>query len=167
MSSPGSRIQEVRGEESRASFAKKVKISPVTLERYEKDKYPIPEKFISFFAALFGLSVDWLLTGEGEKYVQNDKIIKQNEYMPLNDLDEVSSSEFLKEQVKMQREQIETLKQNAELAKMTADALRRENDTLREQNETLKRQAKILEDLLEAERRRTRKAAMNDISAAG
>lgn len=65
------------------------------------------------------------------------------------------------------REQIAVLKQNVELAKLAVDALRRENDTLREQNETLKKQVAILEEMLEAERRRAAKTDVNGMSAAG
>lgn len=169
MDSIGSRILLVRGNEPRESFSQKLKISPVTLARYEKNKYPIPEKFLKIFAAQLGISLEWLMTGNGEMYAQNDKkIFEQNEHIQTEP-DETASLlreqvSFLQAQIKTQQEYIESVK---ETARLTADALRRENDTLREQNETLKKQVAILEEMLEAERRRAAKTDVNGMSAAG
>ncbi len=162
MSSIGERIMMVRGRESREKFAARVDISAATLKRYENENYPIPERFLRVFAAEMGLSLEWLLTGNGEMYAQiPEKMTDQNEYQQ----NEILAA--LREQIETQRRHIAALEQNTELAKLATDALQRENEALRGQLELTKRQVEMLEELLSEERQKTPQNTVDRIQAAG
>lgn len=162
MSSVGERIMMVRGKESREKFAARIDISAATLKRYEYEDYPIPDRFLHFFAAEMGISLEWLLTGNGDMYEQKvEKMTNQKE----SSHDELLA--VLREQIETQRRHIAALEQNTALAKFAADALQRENEALRGQLEATQRQVTMLEDLLAAERQKEPEAAVNRMSAAG
>lgn len=51
---------------SQTEFAASVGISQVALSQYELGTRPIPDVFIKSVCAVYGLSEDWLRTGEGD-----------------------------------------------------------------------------------------------------
>ena len=173
MSTIGERLRMIRGGRSRKEFSQLYDIHWNSIKRYEDgERKNIPKDYLERVISGENINPNWLFTGEGPMYIEGELHFetKAPEKQPAQD-----------DLITALREQIDALKQNAELAKMAADALRRENDSLREQskvmqeqnatlrehNETLKKQVKILEEQMETERRRARKAAMNDVSVAG
>ena len=166
----GERIRMARGKEPRETFSKKMNIGHATLKRYEYGQTEPSRAFLEHLARVQNIDLKWLITGQGSM-IPGDAISESevSRYTQKTEPDETASLlreqvSFLQAQIKTQQEYIESVK---ETARLTADALRRENDTLREQNGTLKKQVAILEEMLEAERRRAAKTDVNGMSAAG
>ena len=63
MSTLGSRIRLVRGEESQSSFAARLEISKGALGFYERDENLPKTDVVLKICALSGVQLDWLLTG--------------------------------------------------------------------------------------------------------
>jgi len=51
---------------SQNNFAKKLMIGLRTLQYYESNEYPIPDKILRLISQTFGVSYEWLKTGQGE-----------------------------------------------------------------------------------------------------
>jgi len=61
------RLLELKGDRSTASFARFLNVGVSTLHNYENGRTP-PIEFLLNVAARTGVSIEWLLTGAGEKY---------------------------------------------------------------------------------------------------
>ena len=84
-SSIGLRIRNIRGKESRASFAERLGIGTATLQRYEGDERSPDIDFLTKLQKLTGYSLDYLVYGRElsipadealilEKYRQADAV---------------------------------------------------------------------------------------------
>ncbi|MDG3444696.1 helix-turn-helix domain-containing protein [Nitrospirillum amazonense] len=60
------RLIQARGEMSRIEVAQKLDVNIETLGGYERGKNAPPYSFLADIKALYGVSLDWLITGEGE-----------------------------------------------------------------------------------------------------
>lgn len=66
--SMGRRLRELRGFDlTQAQFAEELGISQSQLSKYERGVAAPPADVLFFVKKRFQVSVDWLLTGEGEK----------------------------------------------------------------------------------------------------
>lgn len=64
----GKRLRELRGfEMTQAQFAEELGISQSQLSKYERGAAVLPGDVLFFVKKRFGVSIDWLLTGEGDK----------------------------------------------------------------------------------------------------
>ena len=64
----GKRLRELRGFDStQAEFAKELGISQSQLSKYERGIAAPPADVLFFVKKRFRVSIDWLLTGEGER----------------------------------------------------------------------------------------------------
>ena len=61
------RLKELKGDRSTAAFARFLSVGVSTLHNYENGRTP-PIEFLLNVAARTGVSIEWLLTGAGEKY---------------------------------------------------------------------------------------------------
>ncbi|MFH1737428.1 MAG: response regulator, partial [bacterium] len=61
------RLLELKGDRSTAAFARFLRVGVSTLHNYENGRTP-PIEFLLNVAAQTGVSVEWLLTGKGEKH---------------------------------------------------------------------------------------------------
>lgn len=69
----GSRIREIRGALSRDAFAVKLRVDGSTIQRYETaDNIPKGD-VLERIHQEFGVNLNWLLTGEGEPYINKDR----------------------------------------------------------------------------------------------
>ncbi|MFW7187304.1 helix-turn-helix domain-containing protein [Lysinibacillus sp. BNK-21] len=66
----GERIQEIRKENglSQEEFGKRLAVSRNVVAKYENGLVEPPELFINHLCIKFGVSENWLKTGEGEVY---------------------------------------------------------------------------------------------------
>ncbi|MDC6267755.1 helix-turn-helix domain-containing protein [Lysinibacillus fusiformis] len=66
----GERIQEIRKENglSQEEFGKRLAVSRNVVAKYENGLVEPPELFINHLCIKFGVSENWLKTGEGETY---------------------------------------------------------------------------------------------------
>jgi transcriptional regulator with XRE-family HTH domain len=68
----GKRIKEVRGSDSQAEFAAKLKVGQSTIARYERGSRAPDAKFILLLKENYQINPNWLITGEGsKKIIQN------------------------------------------------------------------------------------------------
>lgn len=65
----GSRIRQVRGDVSQDEFASRLAVHKETLGKYERDKRVPDADFLAQLRDHLGISIDWLVTGQGEMYV--------------------------------------------------------------------------------------------------
>ena len=64
----GKRLRELRGFDStQEEFAKELGVSQSQLSKYERGVAAPPAEVLLFVRKHFRVSIDWLLTGEGEK----------------------------------------------------------------------------------------------------
>ena len=63
------RLREIKGNRSTAAFARFLDVGVSTLHNYENGRTP-PIDFLLNVAARTGVSIEWLLTGTGQKYEQ-------------------------------------------------------------------------------------------------
>lgn len=82
--SVGSRIRNIRGKESRASFAEKLDIGTTTLQRYENDERSPDLDFFIKIHEITGYSFDYLIIGKELELPPEDSLI-------INKLREVTS----------------------------------------------------------------------------
>ncbi|WP_081701833.1 helix-turn-helix domain-containing protein [Oleidesulfovibrio alaskensis] len=76
--SVGNRIKQIRGRMPQKEFAATLGIAQNTLGGYERDERTPNAEVIVSIAKVFNISFDWLLTGEGCKYrEQNAKLVQQ------------------------------------------------------------------------------------------
>ncbi|WP_418301318.1 helix-turn-helix domain-containing protein [Lysinibacillus fusiformis] len=66
----GERIQIVRKDSglSQEAFAKRLSVTRNVVAKYENGLVEPPELFINHFCMKFGISANWLQTGEGDMY---------------------------------------------------------------------------------------------------
>jgi transcriptional regulator with XRE-family HTH domain len=99
----GSRIRNIRGRESRTSFAEKLDIGTTTLQRYENDERSPDIDFLTKLQSATGYSLDYLVYGREatlpsdealilEKYRQADEVVKNKMLMLLLGSQEISTS---------------------------------------------------------------------------
>ena len=71
----GSRIKQIRKHNSlsQQAFADKLKVSRVSANLWETGKANCPERSLAQICATFGVSYDWLTTGNGEMFEQSDE----------------------------------------------------------------------------------------------
>ena len=109
-------------------FAKKAGIPASTFQSYMSERIPHPEHLIRIFET-FGVSIDWLLTGEGDPYFKTNKL---KELFP----DEAAElfSGFLDRQraLSINRELIELEKLDSENFKRVESYIKGTLDTIRE-----------------------------------
>jgi len=90
----GSRIRNIRGRESRTSFAEKLDIGTTTLQRYENDERSPDIDFLTKLQGVTGYSLDYFVYGREatlppdealilEKYRQADEVVKNKMLMLL------------------------------------------------------------------------------------
>lgn len=79
MNSIGSRIRNIRGKESRSSFAEKLNIGTATLQRYEGDERSPDIEFLTKLQAITGYSFDFLIYGK-ETNMPNDEALLIEKY---------------------------------------------------------------------------------------
>ncbi len=72
------RMKKVGGVKSSSALARILGVTPQALSNYKK-RGIIPADLILKFASLYGLSVDWLLTGEGQMYINGEKTTTASE----------------------------------------------------------------------------------------
>lgn len=65
----GHRIRSVRGETSQRVFAESLDLSLMGYQNYESGRRMPPGSVLAKISELFGVTVDWLLTGKGLMYV--------------------------------------------------------------------------------------------------
>ena len=70
----GTRIKSVRGSISQKEFAKNIGVHVTTLQLYETGNIPKGD-VLQRIHSMFGVSIDWLLTGEGEPYVNKERTV--------------------------------------------------------------------------------------------
>jgi transcriptional regulator with XRE-family HTH domain len=64
----GRRLRELRGFDlTQQEFAKELGVSQSQLSKYERGFAAPPAEILFFVKKRFRVSIDWLLTGEGEK----------------------------------------------------------------------------------------------------
>jgi len=59
---------------SQKDFAEKLMIGLRTLQYYESNEYPIPDKILRLISQIFGVSYEWLKTGQGEIFEKKPSI---------------------------------------------------------------------------------------------
>jgi len=59
---------------SQKDFAEKLMIGLRTLQYYESNEYPIPDKILRLISQTFGVSYEWLKTGQGEIFEKKPSI---------------------------------------------------------------------------------------------
>lgn len=64
----GKRIRDLRGKESRVNFAESFLIAPSSLARWEAGESQPDMGFLIRLVSAYGLSLEWLITGEGENF---------------------------------------------------------------------------------------------------
>ena len=74
------RIKQILGAKTDKEMAEKWGISYSTLDTW-KNRDKIPEKRLLDFTLKYGVSLDWLLTGEGEMYKTNERLQKAKELL--------------------------------------------------------------------------------------
>ena len=70
------RLAEVRGDRSQRQFAMDVGVFQQNINRYERGSTPHPD-FLLTLALKEGVSVDWLLFGQGKKKISGFPAIKK------------------------------------------------------------------------------------------
>ncbi len=65
----GGRLREIRGKVSRADFAKGLDVALNSIIRYEKEQRVPDADFILAICEKYGIQLNWLLKGEGSKYL--------------------------------------------------------------------------------------------------
>ncbi|WP_314338918.1 helix-turn-helix transcriptional regulator [Acinetobacter guillouiae] len=79
ITSIGSRIRNIRGRESRSSFAEKLNIGTATLQRYEGDERSPDIDFLVKLQQITGYSLDYLIYGK-ESSIPNDEALILEKY---------------------------------------------------------------------------------------
>lgn len=79
MNSIGSRIRNIRGKESRSSFAEKLNIGTATLQRYEGGERVPDIEFLTKLQEITGYSFDFLIYGK-ETNLANDEALLIEKY---------------------------------------------------------------------------------------
>lgn len=74
-SSIGSRIRNIRGKESRSSFAERLGIGTATLQRYESDERSPDIDFLSKLQIATGYSLDYLVYGKESSLPTDEALI--------------------------------------------------------------------------------------------
>jgi len=67
----GERIKEIRGAISQAAFSAKLNVGQSTIGRYEKGGRSPDAEFILLLKKHYKVNPNWLITGEGSKFIQN------------------------------------------------------------------------------------------------
>ncbi len=75
-----SRIKKILDARTDKEMTKKWGISYSTLDTW-KNRDKIPEKRLVDFSLKYGVSFDWLLTGEGEMYPQNKSLVVKSNHI--------------------------------------------------------------------------------------
>jgi len=73
------RIKEVRkklGFNTQREFSTELNIPTPTLQKYEQGKVTIPHTFLEILNKKLNVSIDWILTGQGEIFLPNEKELK-------------------------------------------------------------------------------------------
>lgn len=83
ITSIGSRIRNIRGNESRASFAEKLNIGTATLQRYEGDERSPDIEFLTKLQTITGYSLDYLVYGKVTS-IPNDEALLLEKYRQAN-----------------------------------------------------------------------------------
>ena len=72
----GDRIKKIRGSLSREEFALKLGIDKSTIQRYENDDNIPKGDILQQIHDEFNVNINWLLTGNGDPGISNDKDIE-------------------------------------------------------------------------------------------
>ncbi len=65
------RMKRADGLKNDSAVARRLNVTPQALSNYKK-KGRMPAGLVLKFAAIYGLSMDWLLTGSGKMYLEKD-----------------------------------------------------------------------------------------------
>ncbi len=60
------------------NFAKKLSTSYGTLQTYEQGKVKVPHPFLEILIKIFKININWLLTGQGEMFINDNEIKIEN-----------------------------------------------------------------------------------------
>ena len=101
--SVGQRLREFRKElgYKQNEFARKIGVKPQALYKYEKGLTETNDSLKQVLSTKFDMSIDWLLTGKGEKFIQDKSKapISLKQVMPilteLAELEETSQKQIL------------------------------------------------------------------------
>lgn len=74
MSTQGERIRQLRSEKkwSREKLASEIKVSKTTILYWERGDYPPKYENLQALASALGSNIDWIVRGEGNKYLIDD-----------------------------------------------------------------------------------------------
>jgi transcriptional regulator with XRE-family HTH domain len=92
------RMKRAGGLKNYTAVAERLGITPQAVSNYKK-KGKMPPGLIIRFAELYGLSVDWLLTGMGDMYRPHD-FAMEGEVTAFSTLDQVADRRGVREGVK-------------------------------------------------------------------
>ena len=67
----GERIRELRGNESQAQWESRFGVTRNTIRRYESGKNPPDTDFITALCEAYNVNAHWLVTGKGQKYLND------------------------------------------------------------------------------------------------
>lgn len=130
----GDRLFEIRGRRSRAAFAHQYGIHEQSLIRYEKNQRVPDNNFIRKILDGEGVSKEWLINGQGPKYISQPPTVgdydenKNLQPAEINKIKEYSSSDVGGYETDL----IRTLHENAALLRQVGD-LRVEVERLKNQ----------------------------------
>lgn len=84
----GKRIKFIRGDKTQSCFAKELGIGNHTgISHYERDVYEPGSSFLAALARIKNVNLNWLVTGDGEKFIKNNNGKSDHDVniMDLND----------------------------------------------------------------------------------
>lgn len=90
----GKRIKEVRNDTkmSQTEFAKTLGSTFGALSKYEVDRVEPNEVFINGLCREYGVNKNWLLTGEGKKYMENKELGVFIEQLMSGQIEEIKNA---------------------------------------------------------------------------
>ena len=115
----GERLIEIRGKTPRDEFAAQIGIHPQTLYTYEKGKRAVPLRTAEKICSAYGVSVEWLMTGNGAMRPENEDLMeagpiteqKHSMHLTLTKKGEEKLMEIYGKLVESQEREIEALKE--------------------------------------------------------
>ncbi|NDV27752.1 helix-turn-helix domain-containing protein [Desulfovibrio sp. JC010] len=132
----GERIKIIRGKTPQKMFASTIGVAQNTLGNYERNERTPNADVIVAIADTYGVSFDWLLTGNGEK---------KGEQKAEKDLVRETSKDY--EATNRHKDQLEELQQEIKELRQDNRELRQDNRELRQENRELRQQARYAEPL--------------------
>ncbi len=80
----GERIRELRGTETQVQWEVRFGVTRDTIRRYERGTNPPDADFIAILCEAYNINAHWLITGEGSKHLNGQKIAQGSSPAPAD-----------------------------------------------------------------------------------